>query len=397
MLAADLTLGPPAEAAEVAAFRDIAIDALLFRRAPEDWPESEGLANVTVARLGDEVVGGLVVQPMGLWVGARSVPMGAVRAVAVAPEHRGRRVAFALVRRALEADRDAGRPVSMLFAATFSVYRKAGYEHAGTFNVYRVPAHAFGNTVAPAGTVAPARRGGPDDLPAVRALYEAVARQRPGHLDRSEWFWGRRFAALTDGKAKLYLLGAGDPEGFVVLQPGVPGDTGRGTLVVSDWGVTTPAAARGLRRLLAGHRSRIDDVELRGAVGEPLLLPLADPASRIHDQVLWMLRLTDVAAALEARGWPAGRTGSLHLDVADDVLPWNRRRLVLEVEGGRATVREGGEGTLKADVRGLASLYTGHLGAEPLATCGLLDGPPETLAAATALFAGPAPWTPDMF
>lgn len=396
MPATDLTLGPPADEAEVAAYRDLASASLLFE-APEGWPEGEGLEHMSLARLAGEVVGGLIVQPLGLWLGGERVAIGGVRAVAVAPEHRGRRIAMDLVASALEADRAAGRPVSMLFPATHSVYRKLGYELAGTFNVYRVQAAALATIVGPAGEAAPARAGSLDDFPAVRALYDRIARRTPGHLDRSDWFWTRRAAPIDRGKARLYLFGAGEIEGWAIVSTSVPTDSGRGRLEVHDWGAATPAAARGLRRFLASHRSRVDDVELRGAVGEALLLPLADPEARLHHQIQWMIRLVDVAAAFEARGFPEGRRGEVHLEIADDVLEGNTGRFVLEIDGGRARVRKGGEGTLRADVRGLSPLYTGHLSAEALVPTGLLEGPEDALAAATALFAGPAPWTPDMF
>jgi predicted acetyltransferase len=49
------------------------------------------------------------------------------------------------------------------------------------------------------------------------------------------------------------------------------------------------------------------------------------------------------------------------------------------------------------DIRGLAPLYTGHLSAEQLALTGLLEGPSEALAAASAVFAGPAPGMGERF
>ena len=35
--------------------------------------------------------------------------------------------------------REAGSPISTLYASTEFVYRKVGYEQAGTFQVFRVP------------------------------------------------------------------------------------------------------------------------------------------------------------------------------------------------------------------------------------------------------------------
>ncbi len=111
----------------------------------------------------------------------------------------------------------------------------------------------------------------------------------------------------------------------------------------------------------------------------------------------WMLRLVDVRAALEARGYPPGLTARLELEVDDDLLAGNRGRITLEVADGRGSVSDGGAGALKAHVRGLAPLYSGHLDAAALAAIGLVDGSAGALATASAIFAGPAPWMMEIF
>ena len=87
----------------------------------------------------------------------------------------------------------------------------------------------------------------------------------------------------------------------------------------------------------------------------------------------------------------------MHFDVSDDVLPANNRRFTMEVSGGAARVRKGGRGDLKIDVRGLAPLYSGHLSVRELQSTGYVNGSEDALAAAGAIFAGPAPWMPDIF
>jgi predicted acetyltransferase len=111
----------------------------------------------------------------------------------------------------------------------------------------------------------------------------------------------------------------------------------------------------------------------------------------------WMLRLIDLAGALEARGYAEGFAAELQLDVQDQTLPWNRGRLRVTIEGGRARARPGGEGSLKADVRGLAAAYSGYMTPAELRAAGLLEGPERDLAALGLAFAGPLPWTVDQF
>jgi predicted acetyltransferase len=134
-----------------------------------------------------------------------------------------------------------------------------------------------------------------------------------------------------------------------------------------------------------------------GGPSDPLLALAKEERPEVVETKRWMLRIVDVRAALEQRGWRPGVRGELHFDLWDGVLRENSRRWVVEVAGGRAAVGEGGSGRLVIDIRGLAALYAGHLTAEELRTAGLCEGDPEDIALATSLFAGPAPWTPDLF
>ncbi len=128
----NVDIGPPADDSEVQEFTRIVSQALFFPTVDLDvWIKREGLENVRVARRKDGVVGGLIVQRMGQWFGGQSVPVGAVRAVGVAPEHRASGVASRLLIAVLEEMRRDGVPISVLFPATQPVYRRPGYEQAG--------------------------------------------------------------------------------------------------------------------------------------------------------------------------------------------------------------------------------------------------------------------------
>ena len=81
----------------------------------------------------------------------------------------------------------------------------------------------------------------------------------------------------------------------------------------------------------------------------------------------------------------------------DELLPSNNGRFVLTVEDRRASVCSGGEGRLRLHVRDLAALYSGYLTPQQLQAAGSLEGSESDLATAAQIFAGPQPWTPDMF
>ena len=110
-----------------------------------------------------------------------------------------------------------------------------------------------------------------------------------------------------------------------------------------------------------------------------------------------MLRLVDVPAALQARGYPPDLHADLHLDVRDDLLPANSGRIVLTVEDGHGRVRPGGAGHLRLGVRELAAIYTGFMAPAEVRALGAIEGSADALALAGAIFAGPRPWLADMF
>jgi predicted acetyltransferase len=392
----DVDIAPPANTGEIARFGSILVQSL---GVPPDrvpaWMDRIGTANLRLVRRDSEVIAGLGLLPMGHWVGGRSVPCVGISAVAVAPEHRSRGIGAEMMRTALEEGRRDGVALSSLYPATYPVYRGAGYESAANRFVYRLPLTSLG-----AGAREPdIREATADDHAALRALYEARAKTTAGLVDRSRYFWVRIHEPATGEDARTYLVEGNDgPEGYVVVwyKPGAS-PLAPNELTVRDLVARTPRAARRILRFLADHRSIVSAVSLVAGPGDPVLMQQREERVQITDVQRCLFRIVDLRAALERRGWSPALRSEVHFAVRDELLRDNGRRWVLEVSGGRAEVREGGSGSLAIDVRGLAALYTGYLGAEELRVAGLCDGPDAELARASALFAGPAPWLADHF
>ena len=112
-----------------------------------------------------------------------------------------------------------------------------------------------------------------------------------------------------------------------------------------------------------------------------------------------MLRLVDLPAALQARPWPAGLAGVLELRVEDPVCPWNGGAWRLELAGGRGRVEPAASTpAATADIRGLASLFTGFATPDDLLRAGLLRGfDPGAVELLRAAFASPRPWTAEFY
>ncbi|AKU90963.1 GNAT family N-acetyltransferase [Vulgatibacter incomptus] len=370
--------------------------ALAFAFPVEDsraWLDRVLIENVRVHREDERVAGGLIAYPLGQWFGGRSVPMAGIGGVGVEPAAQGKGVATRMMRTAMRELAAEGYALSCLYPATQPLYRRAGYERAGSNFEIRVPA----NLLALGDRSLPLRPATPKDLEAIRALHREHGRARPGSVDRSPQLWQRILDPWRTPK----------PTGFVVERDGaIDGycffarthkPEGRQALKVNDMVAASPQAATRLLTFLGDHQSLVDDVSWSGGDADPLLALLREPRHSVEIRDVWMLRILNVAKALSARGYPRGFSASLDLEIFDEVIPTNRGRFVLDVAGGEARVRSGGDGSLKMHVRGLAPLYTGYLPASNLALIGLLEGDEAAQELATALFAGPAPAMSDFF
>jgi predicted acetyltransferase len=351
-----------------------------------------GPDNFRVMRRAGVAVGTVALLDMGQYFGGRSVPCRGIAAVTIDPAERGRGTATRMMTAMLEEARADGLPISTLYAATQPLYAKVGYANAGTRMVYRVPlAMLRGQRPDPIPQLASAT-----DSPLIAALQSEQARRTNGLLERGPLMW-QRARGTSDRPFDTYLIpGDKGPEGYLTLGPKSPDRS----LHVEDWAALTPRAAHAILAFLAGWHSQVNTVSWTGSPEDLLLHHLPEVGVTIASWEQWMLRVTDVAGALLARGWPLGVRTALTLNVTDPLLPDNAGSYRLEIEDGRANV-ERLAATVAADlelgVDALATLYTGHVTPRVLADLGRIKATPQALATATTLFAGPRPWLADMF
>jgi predicted acetyltransferase len=446
--------GPSRDDAERALFGEILARSFAIPRT--ECPaiiDRAGRANVRVVREDGRAIGGLILVPMGQWFGGKRVPMTGLAAVGIDPFARGRGAAKRLLVSMLHELSAQGVALSTLYPSTQSLYRSVGYEQAGQRFEIRArcgdlasSAHLGGERAARKSDVAHANvarthadaahshadasrshtdasrshadapRSNADasrshadasrslalvrldrgDDPRIHAAYREVAQRSPGWLDRNEYMWGRVPEWRGETRDGYAVLDGHDIAGYLFLAPRRL-DSGRHDLFLSDFVAHDAHAARRLFAFLAGHRSLADDVVWFGGANDALLAVLPEMSYRARLLYNWMVRIVDVRAALEQRGYSASVEVELHLEVSDDVLTANNARFILHLENGRASVKPGGKGRIELDVRALASLYTGFLSAEALAATGRLKAEKNDLARATAVFAGQTPSMPDMF
>lgn len=350
-------------------------------------------ADVRVLDDGGDVVACLGWYAAGQWFGGRSIPCAGVAAVGVEPHRRGAGLATRIVAEALREIADGGTPLAALYPSNLALYRGADFEIAGGRYELRTACAALPRA-KDLESVVPLPSGVLD--PRVRALHARVAAARNGWLGRNEALWDRVRDFRGDLREGFGVERGTELAAYVFLARRKRREWGF-DLVCGDLVAEDGHAGRALLSFLAGHGTIAVDVVAYLPPWDPLLALLtAVPDHHAHHHP-WMLRVLDVRAAFEARGFAPNVRGEIHVEVEDALLPRNAGRLVLTVEGGRARVVPGGSGSVRVRARALGPWYAGHSTAESLAFAGLLSGSAADLAAMTALTAGSPPAMADFF
>lgn len=327
--------------------------------------------------------------------------------VGVHATHRRRGLLRALMAAHLQEVREHGDPIAALWASDSGIYGRFGYGVAAVgaevaVNRAHVDLHRLSPETSPVRHVDAA--AAEEILPTV---YDRVLPTVPGMYARSpDWWRLRRLRDPADRREgatafRFAVAGApdGSPSGYAVyrMKSGWDDHHGDYEVRVVELMALDGAAAAGLwgtllstdlaTRIVAEHRP-VDDLLL------DLLAAPRRAAPTLTDSI-WV-RLVDVAGALTSRRYSC--PGSLVLATRDpaDGTTATWRLSVDETEPACST--SGDEPDLWVDLEDLGACYLGRARFRALARAGRVQGTPEALARADAMFGwDPQPWCPEVF
>ncbi|MFF1879487.1 GNAT family N-acetyltransferase [Leifsonia sp. NPDC058230] len=316
--------------------------------------------------------------------GGGTVPGWAISSVTVAPTHRRRGIATALLGGELRTAKALDVPIAILTVSESVIYGRWGFGPATFASEWRVDTKRVRWAGPPTGG-----RLSFTDPAAYREtghrVLERVMAGRAGEIGLSPYLADRLLGPLKgNSDADKYQLvrydsPEGEPEGFVSYLVKDGDDFVRHSVEVDYLAATTDAAFTALWRFLL-ELDLVAEVHIttRG-VDEPLPFLVSDVrgarVTSVEDH-LWV-RILDVPAALTARGYE--QDGELVLGVTDS-LGFAGGRYRLRVSGGRAHVEETADSPdVTLPVSSLGSIYLGHDAARGLATAGKIEGDADAL------------------
>lgn len=338
---------------------------------------------------GSRLVGTVSVYDYRQWFGGRAVPCGGVAGVTIAADQRGKGLARTLLGEATARMRGERQAVSSLFPTTASLYRSLGWEIAGWWARRSAP---ISGLPLPSGDVVWTPVDHTD--PVLGEVHDVFAARRDGWITADPSWWERGGLRRTAGpKPSWSWVGRrGDEPVAMVVYHHADSERGLYDLEVEYVAGIDGPALRDALAFLGGHGTTVDRVIT--TLPERLLAAHVVEGSRTRTAFdwPWMLRIIDLPGAVAARGWPAGVTGEVHLDVADPPVvdpagPTGPH--VLTIDDGTARCEPGGDGTVRLGVGALAALYAGGADPAALAFDGALECDDDrSLSLLRAAFAG---------
>jgi predicted acetyltransferase len=321
-----------------------------------------------------------------------SIPMWAISGVTVAPTHRRKGIARAMLEGELRTAADAGLAIAGLTVSEATIYGRFGFSPATFATNWTIETKR-------ARWVGPRPDGRLDFLDRERLrdqladLHGRVRADRPGEIEAWPGLW-RRMSGLAPGqegggriRGVRYADASGTTRGIAVYRlADEPPDFTKHELELHYLLSETPDAYAALWRFVLEHDLVSTVKASLRAVDEPLRWMIADQrGAQVESTEHGWLRILDVPTVLGSRKYAA--SGSFVLAVTDP-LGFAEGTWMLSIdESGRAEVSESDRpADISLSVNALSAILLGGVRATTLSDAGLVDTAASTAATIDAAF-----------
>ncbi len=297
------------------------------------------------------IAGALRTYRLRMHLHGRLLPTMGLAGVAVAPDFRRRGIGRQMCVQALRMGYDRGDVLAALYPFRTSFYRELGFTLAGELHRYRF--HPEKGSIYPGwDRVARAPEEGKAQA---KAIYDRVAPNTNGLLDRTDRMWG----FLDSSRTYLYLHfnPRGRPTGYIVVR-GLGGPPEKSHLRVRELVAEDREAYLGLIGWLSVQKDQWGTIVYDALPGEDFHQRLAHPRTEgtgsprglwFHSAAILrgpMLRVLNMAAIMQGtdeaeRVAGVGSAGEFGLHVRDGQLPenqgiWKDGERIADTPGGTA-------------------------------------------------------------
>ncbi len=355
---------------------------------------------------GDQLVATFGAFSLRMSVPGGMLPVAGTTVVTVLSTHRRQGILRTLMTEHLAELHLGGEPLAALWASESSIYGRFGYGPASERVLMKLD-KPFARMHEPPdirGTMRMVERE--EALEVFPAVFEKVARQRPGMYLRHQNWWEHRAlgdpAALRRGATahrRVLYVRDGQPMGYVIYRTKTDWAAGTAELELLELIGVDAEAKKALWQYLFGVDLIAKISYWNQPVDDPLRWWLEQPRrmERTIEDALWV-RPVDVAAALNGRRYSCA--GTIVLRMRDQVCPWNDGVYRLQVDGqGKAECqRANADADIELGPYALGAVYLGAHRLRELARSGVVSGTPEALERADAMFTwDPPPWCQEIF
>jgi len=359
------------------------------------------LDDMRCAYVDDRVVATAAESPFTQWFGGNGLACSGVWGVATEPERRGQGLASACLGRLMDDARRRGTPLTALFPAVVEPYRRLGYELAGTYDEHRIALDvlpAVDKHDLPSVELAEVER----DQDAIMACYSRWLAQRNGTIEPDAPFWRARLierpweewhravVARDDGMITGFMIFTreNDSSGHLSFGFGL-----KCTMFVAE----DDRALHALIAYVASFRGLGRWLGWSGPPNDPMTLLVGTQAVTAHDRYRWMLRILDVRAALEGRGYPP-IDAEATFAIDDPRYEENTGVWRLQLSAGEPKVEQAPSHDRRPLVIGtFSSMFTGYLRPADAVHLGYVDRDDPAVGALDAMLSGADPWCPFFF